>query len=133
MAIQRQSDKHSPRVDEELDHETASMTHGAPVVSRSRADLRQEDPAEDARASASVPGGTPEGMSPDDVEIRSELARSLRPSVFPAHPSQLVEVAEAEQASRLLIAFLRRLPDRQYEVLEDVYEALGEPGEQHRS
>lgn len=133
MAIQRQSNKHTPRVDEQLDHETASLTHGAPVGSRSRADLRQEDPAEDVRAETSVPGGTPAGMSPEDVEIRAELARSLRPSAFPAHPSRLVEVAQAEQASELLIAFLRRLPDRRFQVLEEVYEALGEPGEQHRS
>lgn len=133
MAIQRQSDKHTPRVDEELDQETASITHGAPVVARSRSDLRQEDPGEVVRAPASVPGGTPEGMSPEDVEIRAELARSLRPSVFPAHPSSLVEVAEGEQASTLVIAFLRKLPDREFEVLEDVYEALGEPGEQHRA
>ena len=133
MAIQRQSDKHNPRVDEQLDHETAAITHGAPVVSRSRADLRQEDPAEDVRAEASVPGAVPAGMTPEDVEIRAELARSLRPSVFPAHPSQLAEVAEAENGSTLVIALLRKLPDRQYEVLEQVYEALGEPGEQRRA
>lgn len=132
MAIQRQSDKHTPRIDEELKHETASVTHGAPVPGRSRPDLRQEDPAEDVRSSASVPGGAPEGMSPEDVELRAELARSLRPSVFPARPSRLVEVAEQESASSLLTAFLRRLPDRRFEVLEDVYEALGEPGERHR-
>lgn len=133
MAIQRQSDKHNRRVDEELDQETASITHGAPVTSRSRADLRQEDPIEEARSSASVPGGAPSGMSEEDVEIRAELARSLRPSAFPAHPGRLAEVAEEENASTLLIAFLRRLPDRRFEVLEEVYEALGEPGEQHRS
>lgn len=133
MAIQRQSDKHSPRVDEQLDEETAPITHGAPVNGRSRADLQQEDPAEDARASASVPGGVPGGMTGEEVEIRAELARSLRPSVFPAHPARLVEVAEEENASTLLVAFLRRLPDRRFEVLEEVYEALGEPGEHHRS
>lgn len=72
-------------------------------------------------------------MSPGDVEIRAELARSLRPSVFQAHRAQLVEVAEEEQASSLLVAFLRHLPDRRFDVLEDVYEALGEPGEQHRA
>ena len=133
MAIQRQSDKHTPRVDDQLDHETASITHGAPVPSRSRPDLRQEDPAADARSSASVEGGAPAGMSPEDVEIRAELARSLRPSAFPAHPARLVEVAEEENASSVLIAFLRRLPDRRYETPEDVYEALGEPGEHQRS
>lgn len=37
MAIQRESDWHTRRVDDELAQETASITHGAPVVSRSRA------------------------------------------------------------------------------------------------
>jgi hypothetical protein len=133
MAIQRQSDKHNRRVDEEMDHETASITHGAPVVSRSRVDLRQEDPGEETGAETSVPGGTPEGMTPQDVEIRADLARSLRPSVFPARPARLAEVAEAENGSSLVIAFLRNLPDREYDVLEQVYEALGEPGEHRRS
>ena len=32
-------------------------------------------------------------MASNEVEIRAELARSLRPSVFPAHPAPLVEVA----------------------------------------
>lgn len=133
MATQRQSDKHSPRVDDELAHDTSSLTHGAPVESRSRPDLRQEDPAEDAPATAAEPPGVPAGMSPEEVDMRAELARSLRPSVFPARPAELVRVAEEEAASSVLIGFLRNLPDRRYGVLEEVYEALGEHGETRRA
>jgi hypothetical protein len=127
---QRRSDKHNPRVDEELDSRSAPVTHGSPVASRSREDLRQEDPGEIYAADAGLEPGTPPGMTPDDVRIRSELAISLRPHVFPANREQLVEVARAENASAGLIAALRQLPgDRTFEVLEEVSEALGEHGE----
>jgi hypothetical protein len=132
---QRQSNKHSPRVDSELDSDTAAITHGAPVDSRSRADLRQEDPAEDvnARASGEKPG-LPAGMTLSDVELRSELAQCLRPSVFPADRDRLVEVAEAEQSPAWVLAVLRQLPaGRRFEVLEEVSEAIGEHGEARRS
>jgi hypothetical protein len=32
--LERGSDKHGPRVDDELDHETRSLRQGAPVESR---------------------------------------------------------------------------------------------------
>ena len=127
---QRRSDKHNPRIDEELDEETASLTHGAPVVSRSRTDLRQEDPAEDSPATAAPAPGTPYGMTPEGVDLRAELAQSLRPSVFPADRERLLEVARAEQAPRWVVAALGSLPaDRRFDVLEQVSEAIGDPGE----
>ena len=127
---QRRSDKHNPRIDGELGRETAPVTHGAPVAGRAREDLRQEDPGEIYAADAGLEPGVPPGMSPDDVLIRSELARSLRPGAFPADRDQLVEVARSEQASQGLIAALRQLPGgRTYRVVEEVAEALGEHGE----
>lgn len=128
--IQRRSDKHNPRIDRELETETASVTRGAPVPSRTRADLRQEDPAEDVHAAAGPEPGVPAGMSALDVELRSELARALRPSVFPAGRERLVEAARDENASQAFIAALGRLPaGREYRVLEEVAERLGERGE----
>lgn len=127
---QRRSDKHNPRIDRELESETASMTHGAPVPARTRADLRQEDPAEDTHAPAAPDPGVPPGMSALDVELRSQLARALRPSIFPAGRDRLVEVAREEYASQAFIAALGRLPaGRVYQVLEEVAEDLGERGE----
>ena len=127
---QRRSDKHNPRIDGELAEDTASVTHGAPVSSRAREDLRQEDPGEVYAADAALEPGVPPGMTPDDVQLRSEMAMSLRPSVFPARRDTLVEAARQEQASQGLIAVLSRLPeDREFRVLEEVAEALGEHGE----
>lgn len=127
---QRRSDKHNPRIDAGLEHDSAAVTHGAPVAGRSREDLRQEDPGEVYAADAGLEPGVPPGMSPDDVQIRSELARSLRPAVFPADARRLVEVATEEGASAGLVAALRQLPGgRRFEVLEQVVESLGEHGE----
>lgn len=127
---QRRSDKHNPRIDEELASRSGSITRGAPVESRSRDDLRQEDPGEVYAADAALEPGVPPGMTPDDVEIRSQLAQSLRPAAFPANREDLVEVARAEHASSGMVAALQQLPgDRTYGVLEEVAEALGEHGE----
>ena len=127
---QRRSDKHNPRIDEELDQETASLTHGAPVVSRSRGDLRQEDPADDSSATPGPAPAAPHGMTPEGVDLRAELAQSLRPGAFPAHRDRLIEVARAEEAPQWVIAALGSLPaDRRFEVVEQISEAIGEPGE----
>ena len=127
---QRRSDKHNPRIDAELAADTAAVTHGAPVAGRAREDLRQEDPGEIYAANAALEPGVPPGMTPDDVEMRSELARALRPAAFPANRERLLEVAEEEHASQGLIAVLRQLPgDRRFDVVEEVVEALGDHGE----
>ncbi len=127
---QRRSDKNNPRIDGELDHDNAAATHEAPVPGRAREDLRQEDPGEIYAADAALEPGVPPGMTPDDVRIRSELARSLRPGAFPADRDRLVEVAAGEGASQGLLAVLRQLPGGQrYTVLEEVAEAIGEHGE----
>ena len=127
---QRRSDKHNPRLDAELAEDTAPITHGAPVAGRAREDLRQEDPGEIYAADAALEPGVPPGMTPDDVQMRSELAQVLRPGAFPANRQRLIEVAESENASQGLLAVLGQLPDdRQFEVVEQVAEALGEHGE----
>ena len=42
--MERGSDKHSPRLDDELDHETRSLQQGAPVESRVEEHREQEGP-----------------------------------------------------------------------------------------
>jgi hypothetical protein len=44
--MERGSHKHSPRVDEEMERETRSLTQGAPVEARSD-ESRMEEPAGD--------------------------------------------------------------------------------------
>jgi hypothetical protein len=44
--MDRGSDKHSPRLDDEMDHETSSMTQGSPIEARAD-EARKKEPAGD--------------------------------------------------------------------------------------
>ena len=121
---ERGSTQHSPRVDEELHKETASLLRGSPVEARAEEWRLMEPPADgeplpDARVSV------------DDVELRSLLAVSLRPSAFPGDRARLLEVAEEEHAEARILEWLGSLPETQTFVnVETVWEALGGAHEQ---
>ena len=44
--MERGSDKHTPRLDDELDHETRAMTQGSPSEARSREERMKEPPGD---------------------------------------------------------------------------------------
>jgi len=118
---ERGSDHHAPRVDDALARETASLTHGAPVEARAQEWHQMEAPADgepvpDAR---NRPGDT-------DVEDRSRLAASLRPSAFPADRAALLRVAHEEHADADVIAWIEALPpERSFDNVQAVWSALG--------
>lgn len=128
--MERGSDKHSPRVDDALQHEIGGLMQSN-REGRAEEFREQEGPAEgeptpDAvvrTASREGPGGF--SLGHDDVERRSEIARHLQPSVFPARPEALVESAEAMFAPDWIVASLRTLPEGVYDHFEAVWEALG--------
>jgi Protein of unknown function (DUF2795) len=125
--LERGSDKHSPRVDEELDHETRSLQQGAPIESRVEEFREQEGPGEDQptpepRLSEDQTGS----LDLDDAEARSDIARYLDPSAFPADREGLVANAEANNAPEAVLERLQALPaGRTYEAMPDVWAALG--------
>lgn len=55
-------------------------------------------------------GGSPEGMSHEDVELRSEIAAYPDRSVFPARREGLIHAAESKEASDRIVALLNQLP-----------------------
>ncbi len=79
VRIERSSDRHGPRIDEDLDRLTQSVTRGAPVESRAEEEREQEGPADDEPVAEAVIHGPGE-----DFELRSGIARHLEPSGFPA-------------------------------------------------
>ena len=125
--MERGSDKHSPRIDEELDHETRSLQQGAPIESRVEEFREQEGPGEDQptpepRLSEDQTGS----LDLDDAEARSDIARYLDPSAFPADREGLVANAEANNAPEAVLERLQALPaGRTYEAMPDVWAALG--------
>jgi hypothetical protein len=70
--LERGSDKHSPRVDEELDHETRSLQQGAPLESRVEEFREQEGPGEDQPTPESRVTEDTASLDLDDAEEQSE-------------------------------------------------------------
>ena len=125
--MERGSDKHSPRVDEALQHEIGGLLQSN-REGRAEEFREQEGPAEgeptpDAVARTNGNGGS--SLAHDEVERRSEIARHLQPSVFPARPAALVESARAMFAPDWIVGQLETLPEGVYDHFEAVWEALG--------
>jgi hypothetical protein len=131
--MERQSDKHGPRLDEAMEHEVESITRGAPIESRTDPGREMEDAGDGEPMAEGViealdasPSAVADSLTHFDVRRRSELAISLRPSVFPATRDTLVECARDEGAAPDLVEALTRLPlARTYRTTEEVWEALG--------
>jgi hypothetical protein len=114
------SDKHSARMDEDLQKDTRG---GEDARERMRADDSRPDVVQEQ-----------EGVLDDaDAERRSELARSIEPSIFPARPAELEASAAGNFASEGIIRALQALPDRVYENVQDVWSTLGGPIEEKRA
>jgi hypothetical protein len=79
-------------------------------------------------------GGTPDGMSRTDVEVRSEIARFLGTSAFPGDRERLVLVAAENHAPDEVVARLRSLPPEEtFTNVQDVARTLGLGVETHRN
>ena len=127
--MERGSDKHGPRVDDELDRETRSLQQGAPVESRVEEHREQEGPGEDQPTpDARLSGGraTAASLDLDDAEARADIARFLTPSAFPADREALLADAEGNHAPATVVERLQALPaGRAYENVQDIWGALG--------
>ncbi|HVF05758.1 MAG TPA: DUF2795 domain-containing protein [Frankiaceae bacterium] len=122
------NNKHGFRVDDAMAAETDSLTRGAPIESRVE-EWREAEPAgEDQPVPDMILNGDAgdTGLAHDELELRSELAKRLRKSAFPANRQTLEDVAAEEQAPGPILDLLRRLPDGQlFENTADVWRALG--------
>jgi hypothetical protein len=130
----QRSTKHSPRVDEELEHEIQGMVRGGHSTRaeewRDPEPVAEGEPDIDAVPTGSYVGGTPVGMDADAVEARAELARWLDRADFPSSGPDLVEAALDHRAPDAIVAELRRLPEGEtFERIGDVVRALGYPTE----
>ena len=128
------STKHSPRVDEELEHEIQGMLKSGHAT-RSE-EFREVEPVAEGEPdtgespNSTLIGGVPVGMTEDAVVARAELARWLVRADFPNTGPQLVEAALDHRAPDAVVAELERLPEGEtYERIGDVVRALGYPTE----
>lgn len=135
--MERGSDKHGPRVDEQLRHETEGLVrggHGTHAEEWKTPEPSAEgQPDADLAPDTTLVGGTPPGMVPDDVVGRSELATYLRRTAFPAVREMLVDDAIGSAAPDSVVEEVKRLPSgREFANVGEVWQSLGYPGEAHR-
>jgi hypothetical protein len=78
------------------------------------------------------PGMSP-GLTPEDVETRSEIARFLGLGALPGRRDDLLAAAEEHQATDRVLNLLQQLPaDQEFRNVQDVARALGLGTEEHR-
>jgi hypothetical protein len=121
--------KHNPRLDDEMKKEVASITHGSPTDSRAQEFREAEPPADgdaavDFKRDETVPL-TKDGLSPAEIEERSELARWLKPSAFPGDRQTLIDAARENQAPDAVLERLSGLPEGKYENVNELWTSLG--------
>jgi uncharacterized protein DUF2795 len=128
--MQRGSDKHGPRLDDEMAHETEGLVRSG--HSTHAEEWHDPEPSgEDQPDVDRIPDGTPHpatppGMTADDVERRSELAQYIGKEAYPAVRAQLIDLVMERQAPDRIIDLVKNLPsDRQFENVNAVWAALG--------
>jgi hypothetical protein len=78
-------------------------------------------------------GGTPAGMSEDDVEGRAELAGYLGKEIWPADAAALQAKAREANAPDRILGQLQSLPSgTQFKTVSEVWQALSGGVEQQR-
>lgn len=129
MSTQRET-KHGQRQDDALKREAEPLERSGQEAHGQ--EWRQAEPLDvsDADAAGLATGGmrrgTPPGMDVADVEGRSEVARWLQPSLFPASVERLRKAAEQAGAPDHVLAVLEKVPgDRDYENVQDLWRASG--------
>ncbi|MEC3998820.1 DUF2795 domain-containing protein [Actinacidiphila sp. DG2A-62] len=115
--------------DDELKREIQGELKAGRAV-RVEEDFEPQPSGEDqpvAEFSAAVPeGSAPPGMTPQDVALRSALARHLERGLFPARRSALLGALHRHQAPDDLLERVAALPDHEsYENVQAVVRALG--------
>jgi hypothetical protein len=136
--MERGSSKHGPRLDDEMEHEVRGMLQGG-VDSRVEEWRDPEPPGEDQPNPTLTPAGyersgAPPGMTPADVEGRSEVGRYIPLSVLPGDRDDLLAAADEMEAPQYVVDLLARLPEgRRFETVNQVWAALGGHNEERRT
>ena len=127
--MERGSDKHSARMDDALEAEVRGMmTAGRETRGHdwnSAEPSGEDQPDVDLVPEGTLSGGTPDGMTEEDVELRSEIASFLGKECWPCDAEQLLLKAAELNAPERVLNRLRDLPTgRTFENMQDVWSAL---------
>ena len=128
--MDRGSDKVSPRKDDELKHETEGLVRSGHTTHaeewKDPEPVGEDQPDADLAPDGTLHGGTPEGMSGDDVEGRAELATYLGKDAYPLVRAQVLDLVIDGHAPERVISLARDLPaGREFHNINDIWVALG--------
>ncbi|WP_240973511.1 DUF2795 domain-containing protein [Nonomuraea composti] len=127
--MERGSDKHGPRLDDEQKHETEGLVRGGGTTHAEEWKEPEAMPAPGEESLHSYPPGhepgVPEGMTQRDVDVRSDLAKWLSDTHWPSSKRELLARAQREGAPDPIIDMVESLPERDYTNMADVAKALG--------
>ena len=131
--MERESTKHSPRIDDQMVHESLGMLQGRTFDEGREEGFSHETPEDGAgagrRPEVQIPNSP---VQPDEIDLRADVAAHLRPSVFPGSAADLRAVAREEFAPQPVLDLLDILPDGTYETVAQVWEATGGDTEHRR-
>ena len=120
----RESSKHGPLLDEQMARETEGLVRGG--HGSHAQEWKETEPTEGVPHRRATPSEAAPPVRGDDLERRSELARALARSVFPADRDALVAHLERTGAEQELIDEAAALPaGRRYGNVGEVARALG--------
>ncbi|MDP9615725.1 DUF2795 domain-containing protein [Streptomyces demainii] len=131
-------DKVGPLRDDELKKRTQGEIR-ADRATRVEEDREPQPSGEDQPVAERAPdtgltGGTPSGMTAEDVRSRSELARYLGRDLYPADRGTVLETLRDNNAPDRLVSLAARLPEGEsYRNVQDIARALEFGVEDHRS
>lgn len=128
--MERGSDKVSPRRDEELKHETQGLVRSGHSTHaeewKDPEPVGEDQPDVDLAPDGTLHGGTPDGMSADDVEGRAELASYLGKECYPMVREQVLNLVIDNHAPDRVVSLVRNLPSgREFHNINEVWTALG--------
>lgn len=128
--MDRGSDKVSPRQDEELKHATQGLVKSGHTTHaeewKDPEPVGEDQPDVDLAPEGTLHGGTPEGMTAEDVEGRAELAGYVGKAGYPLVREQVLEAVIDNHAPDRVVAMVRNLPSgRQFHNVNEIWTALG--------
>jgi hypothetical protein len=136
--MERGNNKHSARLDDQMEHEVQGMmkaerpTRAEEWKEAEPAGEDQPDPGRHEVTDEHQPAVSP-GLTPEDVELRSQIAIALPRAVFPADESGLLAHLVDDNAPDRLRQLISQLPSGQvFNQVSEVVEALGLHKEDHR-
>lgn len=129
------SGTHGPRRDDALAREVRSEVQANRAV-RTEEWREPEPPGEDQPDATFAPAGRTggHGLDPQDVQLRSDLARHLGRAAFPADRAGLLAELSGYHAPQQLLDMIAALPaDHRYDRLAELLDELGLPVESRNS